>query len=99
MSCDEAFSFLKGRLIQERPYPGKSEGTLSREEAVFNNRLSKAKMVGENGSGILAQRWRIFNRKIPHSTKTVDKVVKSACVLHNYLCEDKDINVNQANME
>ena len=56
-------------------------------------------MVVENAFRILAQRWRIFSRKIPLSTKNVDKVVKAACVLHNYLCEDKDIDVNKMNMQ
>ena len=82
-----------------RPYPAKSEGILSREEAVFNYRLSRARMVVENAFGILAQRWRILSRKIPLSTKNVDKVVKASCVLHNYLCHDKDIDVNQINMQ
>ena len=82
---DEAFPLLHNVM---RPYPGKTEGTLTREEAVFNYRLSRARMVVENAFGILAQRWRIFSRKIPLSTKNVDKVVKAACVLHNYLCED-----------
>ena len=48
---------------------------------------------------MLAKRWRIFSRKIPLSTKNVDKVVKAACVLHNYLCDDKDIDVNQINIQ
>ena len=93
---DEAFPLLHNVM---RPYPGKAEGTMNREEAVFNYRLSRARMVVENAFGILAQRWRIFSRKIPLSTKNVDKVVKAACVLHNYLCEDKDIDVNKMNMQ
>ena len=94
--ADEAFPLLHNLM---RPYPGKSEGTLSREEAVFNYRLSRARMVVENAFGILAQRWRIFSRKIPLSTKNVDKVVKAACVLHNYLCQDRDIDINQVNLQ
>ena len=79
---DEAFPLLHNVI---RPYPGKAEGTLTREEAVFNYRLSRARMVVENAFGL--------------STKNVDKVVKAACVLHNYLCEDKDIDVNKMNMQ
>ena len=54
---DEAFPLLHNQM---RPYPGKSEGTLSREGALFNYMLSRARMVVENPFGILVQRWRIF---------------------------------------
>ena len=56
-------------------------------------------MVVENAFRILAQRWRIFSRKMPLSTKNVDKVVKAACVPYNYLCDNKDKDVNQINMQ
>ena len=61
-------------------------------EAVFNYRLSREHMVVENAFGILVQRWHIFDRKIPLSECNVDSVVKAACVLHNYLTEEKDID-------
>ena len=49
-------------------------------------------MVVENAFGILVQCWRIFNIKIPLSECNVDSVIKAACVLHNYLTEEKDID-------
>ena len=87
--ADEAFPLLHNLM---RPYPGRSTGNLPKEEAVFNYRLSRARMVVENAFGILVQRWRIFDRKIPLSECNVDSVVKAACVLHNYLTEEKDID-------
>ena len=73
-----------------RPYPRCRESTLPKQEAIFNFRLSHARMCVENAFGILAQRWRIFNRRIPLSADNADNVIKAACCLHNYLTEDKD---------
>ena len=47
-------------------------------------------MCVENAFGILAQRWRIFNRRIPLSADNADNVIKAACCLHNYFTEDKE---------
>ena len=43
--------------------------------------------------GILAQRWRIFSRRIPLSEDNADKIVQAACCLHNYLTKDKVIDL------
>ena len=93
--ADEAFPLLP---ILMRPYPKPSgPGTenrrsLPREEAIFNYRLSRARMVVENAFGIFSQRWRLFDRRIPLDVKHVDKVVQACVCLHNYLVEDKPIN-------
>lgn len=76
---DEAFP-SEEHLV--RPYPGDN---LTMEERVFNYRLSRARRVSENAFGILANRWRLYHRKIPLQPENVDKVVKATCVLHNML--------------
>lgn len=63
---------------------------MPKQEAIFNFRLSHARMCVENAFGILAQCWRIFNRRIPLSADNADNVIKAACCLHNYLTEDKE---------
>lgn len=76
---DEAFP-LKTYLM--RPYPGRQT---TEEQQVFNYRLSRARRVVENAFGILAQRWRIYLRKIPLLPENAEKVVKATCILHNFL--------------
>lgn len=78
---DAAFALLENLL---RPYPkSKTKGNF--ENKVFNYRLSLARQRVECAFGILASRFRVFMRPFTTKVDTVDKVVKAACVLHNYL--------------
>ena len=73
---------LPMRSYQIRPYPGKN---ITEDRAIYNYRLSRARRVIENISGILADRWRIFRRPIRASVDTVKKIILSTVCLHNYL--------------
>lgn len=83
---DAAFPLLKNLL---RPYPGTN---LSPEKIIFNYRLSTARRVIENTFGVMSARWRIFRRPIVASLSTVDSIVNSCVVLHNWL-RNADLNV------
>ena len=50
----------------------------------------------ENAFGILAQRFRLYNRYLQLNVENVDKVFKASCVLHNYLQDNRDINATNA---
>ena len=80
---DEAFP-LKTYLL--RPYPGKN---IPSDHRIFNYRLSRGRRISENAFGILAQRWRIFQRRINLHAQRVEKVVKACCALHNYIQKSK----------
>ena len=87
--ADEAFPL---RVDLMRPYPrGRNNQRLRREQQIFNYRLSRARRIVENAFGILAQRWRLFNRRIGLNAENREVIVKACIVLHNYVTEKKDI--------
>lgn len=76
---DDAFP-LKEYLM--KPYSGTLLGV---EEKIFNYRVSRGRRIVENAFGILASRFRIFEKPIPLVPATVDNIVFASCALHNYL--------------
>ncbi|KAB0804582.1 hypothetical protein PPYR_01552 [Photinus pyralis] len=78
---DEAFA-LKPYLLRPFPY-SQSRTDIFKEN--YNVRLCKARRVVENAFGILAQKWRIFYRPMETKIDTSILIVKTACILHNFL--------------
>lgn len=76
---DDAFP-LKTYLL--KPY---SHKPLTSKQKIFNYRLSRARRIVENAFGILASRFRIFQKPIMTSVEVTEKVVRTSCALHNYL--------------
>lgn len=76
---DQAFPLTENLM---KPYPDKN---LTREEKIFNYRLSRARRVSENAFGIMASRFRIFHSIITINVKHVDALVLGSCALHNFL--------------
>ncbi|XP_045775412.1 putative nuclease HARBI1 [Maniola jurtina] len=76
---DNAFP-LKEYLL--KPFPG---NRLTSQQKIFNYRLSRARRIVENAFGILAARFRVFEKPMPYSPEKVVKIVKTCCALHNWL--------------
>lgn len=78
---DEAFAL---KTFMMKPF-NQRESLRDRRKERYNKRLCRARRVVENAFGIMAQKWRIFLRPIPLKVSKSVKVVKAACILHNFL--------------
>lgn len=76
---DQAFSLMENLM---KPYPDKN---LTKEEKIFNCRLSRARRVVENAFGIMASVFRVFHSVISADVKHVDAIILACCTLHNLL--------------
>lgn len=65
-----------------KPFGGKKR---TREQRIFDYRLSRARRVIENAFGILVSRWRILHQALGCSPENAEKIVKATTILHNFL--------------
>ncbi|CAH1977592.1 unnamed protein product [Acanthoscelides obtectus] len=56
-----------------------------RQKKVFNYRLSRARRYIECCFGILASKWRIFQRPLNVDIDLAECIVKAACILQNFV--------------
>lgn len=82
--CDEAFPLTPNTM---RPFPGKTLEN-NRDNKVYNYRHCRARRVVENAFGILAKKFKIYNRKFNFKPEHMDIVVMATTVLHNFLRND-----------
>lgn len=80
---DEAFALSTSMM---RPYP---RNNLNITKRIFNYRLCVARRYIECTFGVLANKWRIFHRPINVHIDLVSDIIKSACILHNFV-RDRD---------
>lgn len=84
---DEAFALHENLM---KPYPRK-QSLKEPSKAVYNYRLCRARRTVENAFGILCAYFRIFFQPIATVPETTDKLIISACLLHNLL---RDANIH-----
>ncbi|KAF0713367.1 protein ANTAGONIST OF LIKE HETEROCHROMATIN PROTEIN 1-like, partial [Aphis craccivora] len=76
---DKAFALHENLL---RPYPRKN---LDLKKKIFNMRLNRARRYVECAFAILANKWRVFHTPILVEPEFTTLIVKSACVIHNFV--------------
>ena len=77
--ADDAFP-LQTNIM--KPYARRN---LSKEEQIANYRISRGRRTVENAFGILANVFRVFHTPIYLEPAKAATVVRTACVLHNYM--------------
>lgn len=77
--ADEAFALHANVL---RPYGGNE---LTKEQKIFNYRLTRARRYVECAFGIMANKWRILHRSLNLSLDLTVAIVKTTCVLQNFI--------------
>lgn len=77
--ADDAFGM---RTFLMKPF---SRRGLTRDEQIFNYRLSRARRVVENAFGIMANKFRCLLGPMQVEVDSATLIVKTCCVLHNYL--------------
>lgn len=83
---DEAFP-LKPNIM--RPYPRKD---LDYSRKVFNYRMSRARRTVECAFGMLTQKFGVLKTSMETSTEVSEAIVKSICVLHNFIHHEDSMN-------
>lgn len=82
--ADEAFGLSRHIL---RPYARKSLTTTLKK--IYNYRHTRARRMVECTFGILCNKWRILHRPLDVSLDFADIIVKTCCILHNFVrCRD-----------
>lgn len=66
-----------------RPFPMRKH--MSEDEELFNYRLSRGRMNVKCTLGILRSKFRLFDRPIATDPSTTDRVIMTACGLHNFI--------------
>lgn len=77
--ADEAFPLSTNIM---RPFNSR---VLNNDRRIFNYRLSRGRNIVECAFGMLASKFRIFQTPISTSVDKAVKIVKTACLLHNFI--------------
>ncbi|KAG5862374.1 hypothetical protein JTB14_008837 [Gonioctena quinquepunctata] len=91
--ADDAFPLMDSLI---KPFSRKN---LTREQTIFNYRLSRARRIVENAFGILASRFRILLREINLGPEKASLIVLACTHLHNCLRMKKEDSYNHGGFD
>ncbi len=77
--ADDAFPLQEWLM---KPY---SRRHLTKQEQIFNYRLSRARRVVENAFGILVKRFRVLLKTMEVGPKQASTITLTCCILHNVM--------------
>ena len=77
--ADDAFPLLDNLM---KPF---AYSNLTKSQAIYNYRLSRARRIIENVFGIMSARFRVLLSTINMSPAKASTIVMACCYLHNYL--------------
>lgn len=73
-----------------RPYP--TDMRMCPQKEIFNYRLSRARRCVECAFGILVSKWRCLKTELQVDPHHADKIVKTACLLHNIIIDKEGLD-------
>ena len=69
--------------------PYSDTGAITNDQTYFNNCLSKARVVVENGFGRLKGRFRCLSKQLETNVENSCVIISACCILHNF-CEARE---------
>ena len=84
---DDAFALKKNLM---KPY---AQNGLTMEKRVYNYRHSRARRISENLFGIVTNRFRVFRTVLQLAPRTIESLVMTGLLLHNYLRKSPSRNI------
>ena len=92
--CDEIFGISKHIM---KPYARRKD--LSKEEEIFNYRLSRARISIECAFGIITEKWQILQSSLRFSLPHCDTIICALIGLHNFVLYLNDPDDNHEIIE
>lgn len=90
---DSAYACLRQLIV-----PYRDNGHLTRNQRIFNQKLSSCRVIIENTFGCLKQRFRqLYHLKLRNILRMV-RVIHACCVLHN-LANIEDLQLFEAALD